>query len=454
MGELQHRVTRVGRSPVVVLLIVSGLIVALALAMNRTSYDIWGALWVAPLLCGLTVPIANRMARQESDPRVGRVVLAAFWVKMLGAVVRYVMVNGFYGSGDAIRYSNAGKVLAPAFRHGDYTNLGQITGTRFPELLTGQIFALIGPSNLGGYMVYAWLAFVGVILMVRAFRIAVPDGDHRRFRLLVLFYPSLLFWPASIGKDAWMVFSIGVAVYGLARLLTGRTASGLVILGLGLWWATIVRPHIALLLVVASAAAVIVRSVAPAPTVGGSRLHRLRTVAAAMGLVVAVVVLTAQAQHFLKLNDINSESASGVLSGVALRTGEGGSQFTTVSPNNPIGYGVAIVTVLVRPFPFEARSAQVLASSAEGMLLLVVIVASFRRLARLPSAALRSPFVLAALVYLMAFTYAFSSINNFGILARQRVQALPFVFVLLCLPPRPKRSRPGRDVKVTSIAAS
>jgi hypothetical protein len=34
----------------------------------------------------------------------------------------------------------------------------------------------------------------------------------------------------------------------------------------------------------------------------------------------------------------------------------------------------------------------------------------------------------------MLFIYGFSSFANFGILTRQRVQVLPFVVVLLCLP--------------------
>jgi hypothetical protein len=38
-------------------------------------------------------------------------------------------------------------------------------------------------------------------------------------------------------------------------------------------------------------------------------------------------------------------------------------------------------------------------------------------------------------VYLGVFFFAFGTISNFGILARQRSQAMPFVFVLLALYP-------------------
>jgi len=50
-----------------------------------------------------------------------------------------------------------------------------------------------------------------------------------------------------------------------------------------------------------------------------------------------------------------------------------------------------------------------------------------------------------ALVYLAVFFFAFGTISNFGILARQRSQAMPFVFVLLALPAVvPSRTATGR----------
>jgi hypothetical protein len=66
---------------------------------------------------------------------------------------------------------------------------------------------------------------------------------------------------------------------------------------------------------------------------------------------------------------------------------------------------------------------------------------SVRRLARLPRELARRPYVAFAVVYTFAFIYAFSSLVNFGILARQRSQLLPALFVVLCLPEPERRSR-------------
>ena len=48
-----------------------------------------------------------------------------------------------------------------------------------------------------------------------------------------------------------------------------------------------------------------------------------------------------------------------------------------------------------------------------------------------------------AVVYLLIFFFAFGTISNFGILARQRTQALPFVFVLLALYPSKHKADAG-----------
>jgi hypothetical protein len=44
-------------------------------------------------------------------------------------------------------------------------------------------------------------------------------------------------------------------------------------------------------------------------------------------------------------------------------------------------------------------------------------------------------------LYLLGFVVAFSQFGNFGILARQRVQALPLLLVLLSMTPLLPRSR-------------
>ena len=80
-------------------------------------------------------------------------------------------------------------------------------------------------------------------------------------------------------------------------------------------------------------------------------------------------------------------------------------------------------------------------------------VLSGRRLARLPLELVRRPYVAFALVYTFAFIYAFSSLGNFGILARERSQLLPVLFVVLCVP-RARATAAGLDQRIPERASA
>ena len=62
-----------------------------------------------------------------------------------------------------------------------------------------------------------------------------------------------------------------------------------------------------------------------------------------------------------------------------------------------------------------------------------MFIASWRRLMTIPGRLHAQPYVTLAVCYLLMFVFGFGTIANFGILARQRSQVLPFVFVLLSL---------------------
>ena len=432
--------------PGLVILALVGSLVGLAWSMESRSYDIWAAFWIGPALMLLSVLVANRAARREHDPALGRLILASAALKVtVGSLARYFVAFHVYGgSADAGRYHDAGRDLAPLFRNGNYANLGEISGTRFMEILTGQIYVFTGPTRLGGFMVYSWLAFVGLYFMYRAFRLAVPDGDHRRYRLLIFLFPSLLFWPSSIGKESWMVFCLGLISFGVARLLAGHL-TGVIVGGIGLWGAAIVRPHVALVVLMGLVAAAPVRWLTRrGETDANSALGRAASkLALAIFLVAAFVLVTGQAAKFFGLEKFDVESADEALALAQERTGQGGSEFGATPADTPLAFVTATVTVLFRPFPFEARNVQALASAAESGLLLVLFVLSARRLLRLPRSAQRRPYLLFSLIFVGGFIYAFSVIENFGILARQRVQMLPFFFALLAIAPRAQPSPPG-----------
>lgn len=405
--------------------------VGLAVTIELATYNIWGAFWIGPALLMLCIPIANHASHVTGDVRFGRLVMIAAIVKVVGAsVARYWVDFSVYGGSDATEYHEEGVVLAPILRSGVYDGLGKLSGTRFTEVVTGHVYALAGPSRLGGFMVFSWLAFVGLYLFWRAFCIAVPTGDHRRYALLVFFFPTILIWTSGTGKDAWMMLCLGGAAWGFASLLAGRWRV-LPVLGLALWGAAIVRPHLVLIMLIAAAAGVLVRLL---PAQESQTDARRGSRALLIGvLTVATVLTVGQAEQYFGLDDLDVESAREVTDRVVTNTGLSGSTFQAPDPGTPVGYLRAGITVLFRPFPLEVPTAQGTATAAEGVALLLLLYFSARRLGRLPAALLRIPYMAFAMTYVIAFVYAFASISNFGILARQRAQLLPMIFALMSL---------------------
>jgi hypothetical protein len=451
-GDLRRHMPVRNWAPLAAIFAITGVLLALGYGMNHTPYSIWGGFWVAPILLILSFPLAHRAARLDGNA-IGRMVMIAAALKVLAApLLRYWMAFSLYGgSSDAARYHEAGALLAPMFRHGIYRDLGEVSGTRFLEIVTGQVYALTGPTRLGGFMTFSWFSFLGLYLFYRAFRTVYPEGDGRRYAILVFFFPTLVFWPSSIGKEAVMVLLLGAASLGAAKVLAGQLR-GLIWLGLGLWGAAVVRPHMALIVVaglVVAATVILLRG-------GAHAEHRHRGRLGSAVLLVALLVggsaLIGVAESFFGLESLNLQTVQEQLDETTRRSATSGSTFTSGSPNEPVGFALAGVTVLFRPFPFEARNAQALLTGLEGVGLIVLGALSLRRLVRLPLEVVRRPYVALTVVYTFAFIYAFSSIVNFGILARQRSQLLPVLFVVLCLP----RGQASQDVQrmPDSVSAS
>ncbi len=425
----------------VAFLAVAAYLVIFAWGMQSLSYDIWGALLVGPLMVLVTVAVVGRLVRSGDDPRLGAMLVAAVVLKFVAAVVLYVVSSELYGGvADAFGYHDHAVALAESFRRGDFTvelpyEFGFV-GSGFAYVLTGLVEAVIGPTKLGASLAFAWISFWGLYLSYRAFCIGFPEGRRRRYAVLVFFLPSLLYWPSTIGKDAWMALTLGLTAYGVARLVTHRRGGFLAVFA-GLLGSALMRPHVALLAFAALGLAYLLRR---SRTMGLAEPTKL--VGAAVLLVVGLLVV-AQVEEFLGIDRLNPESAQKALAETSSNTSSyEGSQRDAGVPSL-VTLPSAVVTVLFRPFPHEARNVQALVAASEGVLLLLLFAASARALLTLPRHVLRVPYVAYAVAFTLMFSFAFSSFGNFGLLARERVQVFPLALVVLALPPAsPSRRSP------------
>jgi hypothetical protein len=420
--------------------VVAVVVAAVAWLMEHGSYNSFAAILVGVGIVFISVPLLRRAAALEADPRIARFLWVAFGIKLLSALPRYAVAFDLYdGKADAGLYHQAGALLARQFRDGNFAiELGRpVQGTGFIQIVTGAVYTITGATDVGGFLVFSWFSFWGLYLFHRAFVRACPNGDHYRYALLVFLLPSLLFWPSSIGKEAWMCMGLGVCAYGCARILTG-SRGGLLVFSAGLLALGMVRPHVGALVAAALFAAYLCRPSRRSST-------GLGLVAKVMGLVVlagVLVVVVGQLETFLGVDAFDQESVELTLQEVTAQTGQGGSYVHQAGTDlSPARFPEAFVNVVFRPFPWQAKNAQSLLASGEALVLLVLFVTSWRRLVTAVLSIFSTPYIVLCGVYSALFVYGFSSFANFGILVRQRVQVLPFLLVLICLPAH-RREKP------------
>lgn len=399
-------------------------------AMRTQSYASWGTMIVLPVIMVINVVLLWIANRVERDSMVTRLLIVGFVLKCGGIFFRYVSVFFIYNrAGDAVRYNNFAADYYQQWRAGFivWPDVETAAGTQAMELITTAVYVFVGPSPLAGFYVFGSMAFWGTYLIFRAFRIAVPAGRHRRYAALLFLLPSLLYWPSSIGKESWILLFVGVIAFGAAHFFQGKLP-GLAWIALGVLGVSWIRPHIAVLLLGALAVAQLLRPTdrSPAALIG--------KVIGSVVVVIALGYFIQSSADFLGIEEVTSDTVTERVETAGENTEQGGSSFTPVPLASPLGIPTAIVTVLFRPFPWEAGSALVLLQSLEGLVLLILLARSWKSVKTLPRLLRQNPFITFSCAYVVGFILAFAGFANFGILARQRVLMIPFFLVLLALP--------------------
>jgi hypothetical protein len=377
------------------------------------------------------------MARTEPTLTV-RLLGWALTAKLAGSLARYLVFEVIYrAGGDAANYHAAGAAYAPLVRAFDFSFVDPpYVGTVFIENAAGVLYAFTGPTLPGAFLVFSVLAFLGAWFFYRAHRTAFPDGDHRLFALFIFFFPTMVFWPSSLGKDALIVFGLGLATYGTARLVRRISGTALLQIALGAGVTFAVRPGVAAVFLFGATVAFVLhpgRLVSPLTR----PIAWILLGPALIGGLWFTVRLASQFEGF----EASATGAQAYYTETSENLASGGSAFqTTASPTSPAGAAQAAVTVLFRPFPWEAGSPQEALAALEslglGILILWRIPASLRALR-----GWRRGMIIGVVATALGITLALGAFSNAGALARQRAQLLPFAFMIFTAAAPKRRSR-------------
>ncbi|MGQ0549366.1 MAG: hypothetical protein ACT4PY_06825 [Armatimonadota bacterium] len=362
-----------------------------------------------------------------------RLLIVALFLKFGAIVFRLWFIFDQYGGfADAVGYHGGGSRAAAAILAGGSPDITDYHGTDMVTLITGIFYLFTGPTLIGAFVFWAWLGLLGMLFFYKAFVTAVPNGNRRLFAYLIMLYPSMALWTSSLGKDALVCFCLGLGTYGAARLMRRIALSSLVIMGVGLGGVMVIRPHVAGIIGVAVAAASVWR-----PARAGLLTPMVRIAVVLVFAVVAIFVVQTSA-GYIQLDDLTPDGVLSYIEDRQERTERGGAAIHRVVPTNPIAFVDGLSTVFFRPFPWEAHNAFAMISAVEGIFLILLFFRKWKSLAAAVAAAPGNAFMMLAVVFILLFAFFFSGISNFAIIARQRPQLLPFIFMLLAyLPPRP-----------------
>jgi len=423
------------------------LIAGLAAAVLRVvGNPEWRTALLIMLLATVVAGLASALPVPRDEAWLPGMIMLGYLAKILGAFARNFTLFAFYGgSGDARGYHGSG------IRGNDYLRQFQLppdtgtagSGTEFVDLVTGLLYVPYEPTFLGGFVLFATLAFIGQLLIYLAFRNTTAPERWKLFALSVFFLPTLVFWPSSPGKEALMMLFIGIATFGAAKLFAEYRIRWLFVIGAGLAGTSAIRVHVSLLIMGAIG---VVLLFARSPSVPGARIRRLGLLSiAGVGLAALVFVASSQFQIDLRAGvseELLTEEVDPFLDKVTSRTEQGGSEVEGGFIEGPEDIPEATLRVLFRPLPYEANNLPALAASAEGTILLLLFIwrspAILRNLRRVRG----EPFALYSVAFTFAFVIGWSSMVNLGILARQRSQTMAFLMaVLVILGAKPVRQK-------------
>jgi hypothetical protein len=283
--------------------------------------------------------------------------------------------------------------------------------TTFVVQLCHALKTYFGATYLDCYFIFQTAGFVGLVLLARTF-FEIEDNirvrEHRNY-FGILFVPSVIYWTCAIGKDAPVFFAISLLVWGILRLRARFVQCALALAIMVLF-----RAHIALIAITAFA--------------GAALLERQVRLTQKLGLLAIAVggfaLLVGPVQQSISLDVTSMGSITTFLD-------EKNSIYANVGGTTSIGaasYPLRVISLLFRPFFFDAPGAGGIVASIENVGLIVAfgyLLFHRREFAHL----LRRVFfvrfiVLFAFVLLFSLTLVY---YNVGLGLRERIMAFPML---------------------------
>lgn len=355
-------------------------------------------------LIGIVISLAGFHFARANESRARFIFFVLLLLAHIGAsIAGFLYAQEFGGDVNLYYYDILGV-------YGNYNGVGTTFVVNFVQFLK----SYLGGSFFDYFLLFQAIGFWGILLILRAF-----DDIHRELGqptfsgiYFLLFLPGLHYWTSAIGKDSLIFFGVALCTWAAFRLQTRYLA-----FGAGVLIAILVRPHIALLALVAFSITLLVGR-------GTSLLTRgalLAVVLAGIGSVAGLVEGTVSG-----LSLTSADSMSELLETKSQVSEESGADLSITGASFP----VKLLSLLFRPLFFDANGAFGFVASLENLVLLTVILTMIWRSGTALAVARATVFARFAFFFFVLITGLLALFNyNVGLGLRQKMMMMPTLLV-------------------------
>ncbi len=371
----------------------------------------------------IAVLVENTLDRRIFSKSLRHQIILGGWIWLAYAVCHEMISGTLFGiwTTDEIMHNIKARRVMELIALGKWDEVWAFAepGTNAWQLYLALLYSFTGVSNTGSTIINMLFAFWGGLILVREFVKILPPVPPRTWPLLVVFFPSVIYWCTWNLKEGFMYWAICLVLSGAG---TKKLAAGDILrVGTGIIVGGLLRPHI----IMGWALAVL----------GVNLLQRRRAPLAVMILVVLPLAVTA----ISSVAKIETPSVAGALDrayGQAkiLSERSGGSTIH-YEEGRPILFVSGFESLFFRPYPWRVRHLGLLLSCLETWSMTLIMLWIWLSMPpRQWGHFFKMPHVKLALLACAYFSLFFTFLANEGLLARQRVQAVPALLILAMVP--------------------
>jgi hypothetical protein len=370
-------------------------------------------------LFGILISIAGFRFARANESKARFVLFVLLLLVHLGAsLAGYLYAQGHASDVDLYYYDTLGI-------YGRESGVSTI----FIVNLTQFLKSYFGGTMFDYFLLFQAAGFWGILLIMRSF-----DDIHRelnqptfKYIYFILFLPGLHFWTSGLGKDGLMFLAVALCVWGSFRLRSRYLA-----FGTGVVIALLVRPHIALLALIAFALTLLVGR-------GTSLLTRVALLAIVLGGIGSVAGIVESVVGGLNLS--SADSMTEFLETKSQVSEESGADLNITGASFP----VRLLSLLFQPFFFDANGVFGYVASAENLVLLGIIVTLVRRFGVALAVARATVFARFACFFVLMMIVVLSLFHyNVGLGLRQKMMIMPALLVFLAATLAVRASQKGK----------